>query len=158
MNNTTTSSSLSAASATIKTTSTIDDDHKDNSTIITQPTPPPSARLARTKTIHPLSCSVRRNRFANGSTSLSFSSFRSRSLDSDTDRITRHRRSLSKSKTLNYISTSSKFMRNIENGYGQCYNGRRDRRRRLFDTNVDQSPLWTTLTHARTLSDFTLES
>lgn len=33
------------------------------------------------------------------------------------------------------------------------------KRRRLFHTsNVDQSPLWTTLTHARTMSDFVFDS
>lgn len=33
------------------------------------------------------------------------------------------------------------------------------KRRRLFHTsNIDQSPLWTTLTHARTMSDFIFDS
>lgn len=113
--------------------------------------------MSRTKCHH---ASIRRNRFANGS-----NSFRSRSLDDDNE-TNRRRRSLSKSKTLNSISTSkiSKIIRNYENGNenGDYQNGgstRRDnKRRRLFETNADQSPLWTTLTHARTLSDFTTES
>lgn len=115
----------------------------------------PRTRLCRTKSIQShnnnSSCSVRRSRFA---------SFRSKSLDNDNNERNRHRRSLNKSKTLHYLSSSSRMMRNAENGNGCCQNGGKNnnRRIRLFDMNVDQSPLWTTLTHARTLSDFSAES
>lgn len=116
----------------------------------------PRTRLSRTKSIqsHNInsSCSVRRSRFA---------TFRSKSLDNDNIERNRHRRTLNKSKTLNYLSSSSRMIRNAGNGNGCCQNGgnnNNNKRIRLFDMNVDQSPLWTTLTHARTLSDFSAES
>lgn len=164
MNTTTTTSSslLSTASAgvTIKKIIEPEDDiaisKLDVSTTPTTSRP----RLSRTKSIqsHNITngCSIRRSRFA---------SFRSKSLDNDNNNIerNRHRRSLNKSKTLHYLSSNARMMRIAENGNRCCQNGgnisnNNNRRIHLFDMNVDQSPLWTTLTHARTLSDFSAES
>lgn len=161
--NTTTTSSLSAASAAAPIKNILEPD--DDITIISKlntSTPPNTAsvistsqiRLSRNKSIQSHNnCSVRRNRFA---------SFRSKSLDNDNNinERNRHRRSLNKSKTLHYLSGSLRTMRNMENANGCCQNGgiNNNKRIRLFDVQVDQSPLWTTLTHARTLSDFNAES
>lgn len=113
-------------------------------------------RLSRTNSIRShiikSSGSMRRSRFA---------TFRSKSLDNDNIERNRHRRTLNKSKTLNCLSSSSRMIQNTGYGNGCCQNGgnnNNNRRIRLFDMNVDQSPLWTTLTHARTLSDFSAES
>lgn len=98
----------------------------------------------------------RRNRFANGSI------IRSKSFDNVKYGIPQ-RKSLNKSKTLSSISHPPKKKRCKtfpENGNADCL-GEKNRdfkRRRLFQTAVDQSPLWTTLTHARTISDFSMES
>lgn len=163
---TTTSSSLQStesAGVTIKNIIEPEDDivisKLNASTTPTKSYPTSRPRLSRTKSIqshHINGCSVRRSRFA---------SFRSKSLDNDNNiERNRHRRSLNKSKTLHYLSSSSRMMRNAENSNGCCQNGGNinnnynNRRIRLFDMTVDQSPLWTTLTHARTLSDFSAES
>lgn len=98
------------------------------------------------------SATSRRSRFVNGS------STRSRSLDNEKSK--NRCRKLYKSQTLTSISMKAKN-RHTENGNG---NGNGECRRtstshlKIFNMNVDQSPLWTTLTHARTLSDFTAES
>lgn len=75
-----------------------------------------------------------------------------------------HRKSLTKSKTLSSIShvpmkkrcktlpENGSVDHSDEKNHGAC------KRRRLFQAAVDQSPLWTTLTHARTISDFSIES
>lgn len=90
--------------------------------------------------------STRRSRFANGS------SARSKSLDNDKNK--NRRRKLYKSQTLTSISVKARS-RPIENGNGHGDSRRSESARfKLFHTAVDQSPLWTTLTHARTLSDF----
>lgn len=91
---------------------------------------------------------TRRNRFANGS------STRSRSLDNE--KTKNRRRKLHKSQTLTSFSMKSRRSP-MENGNGECKRGE-SAMLKLFNTTVDQSPLWTTLTHARTLTDFTAES
>lgn len=161
MVNTTASSSPSTASAGVAIQNIIEsEDDNAISKLNTSITPTtsiittPRSRLSRTKSIQSYNnnncCSVRRSRFA---------SFRSKSLDNDNNERNRHRRSLNKSKTLHYLSSSSRMMRISENGHICCQNGSNHNRRiRLFDMNIDQSPLWTTLTHARTLSDFSAES
>lgn len=119
----------------------------------------------------------RRNRYTNGTL------IRSHSFDNGKyDSV--HGKMLSKSKTLGSSSmmppssttstsrSGSKKKRNktlSANGNHQpqhCSVDRLDettrqdsKRRRLFHTsNIDQSPLWTTLTHARTMSDFIYDS
>lgn len=71
------------------------------------------------------------------------------------------RKILSKSKTLGSIAHCPKKKRSMENGSAECLHERQreNKRRRLFrQTSIDHSPLWTTLTHARTISDFSIES
>lgn len=115
----------------------------------------------------------RRNRYTNGTL------IRSHSFDNGKyDSV--HGRILSKSKTLGSSSMSSstsssrlrgggskkKRIKTLSaNGSNHCSVDRLDetrtdcKRRRLFRaSNVDQSPLWTTLTHARTMSDFVFDS
>lgn len=122
----------------------------------------------------------RRNRYTNGTL------IRSHSFDNGKyDSV--HGRMLSKSKTLGCSSAApmssstsragSKKKRNktlSANGnlhhhlhnHQHCSVDRLDetaqtdsKRRRLFHTSaIDQSPLWTTLTHARTMSDFIFDS
>lgn len=96
----------------------------------------------------------RRNRLGNGAL------VRSRSFDNGNYGNAR-RKSLNKSLTLTSISTEyPKKKRCIENGSVESLNDKQqhNKRRRMFLTSVDQSPLWTTLTHARTISDFSLDS
>lgn len=110
----------------------------------------PTARSILLKPGSQTSASTRRSRFVNGSSS------RSKSLDNDKNK--NRRRKLYKSQTLTSISLKARN-RPIENGNGHGDTRRCDSARfKLFHTAVDQSPLWTTLTHARTLSDFTAES
>lgn len=111
----------------------------------------------------------RRNRYTNGTL------IRSHSFDNGKyDSV--HGKMLIKSKTLGSSMSSSssrsrdgsKKTRNktlSANGHNHCSVDRLDetrtdcKRRRLFRaSNVDQSPLWTTLTHARTMSDFVSDS
>lgn len=104
-------------------------------------------RLIKFKTELP-AATTRRSRFANGS------STRSRSLDNDKNKG--RRRKLQKSQTLTSMSMKSKRS-STENGNGEYKRGD-SAMLKLFNTTMDQSPLWTTLTHARTLTDFTAES
>lgn len=92
----------------------------------------------------------RRNRPANGAI------IRSKSFDYGKYGIG-HRKSLNKSKTLSSISHCPKKKRCIENGSVEFLNDRhRDSKRRRIHSIVDQAPLWHTLTHARTISDFSI--
>lgn len=94
----------------------------------------------------------RRNRPANGTI------IRSKSFDNGKYGIG-HRKSLNKSKTLSSISYSMTKKRCVGNGSAECLNEKhRENKRRRIQSFVDQSPLWHTLTHARTISDFSIES
>lgn len=105
---------------------------------------------------HPFTVSKRRNRNCNGTITRSYS------FDNGKCGYA-HRKTLSKSKTLNSIShiPMKKRCKTLsENGSIEHMDGKHSscKRRRLFHSTVDQSPLWTTLTHARTISDFGIES
>lgn len=119
---------------------------------------PTLTRLAsKAKSARNLSDAIQRNRLngANGGM------HHSNSLDNE-DTEFELNRTIGKSKTLNTISNNIKRMSDEEttaNGKENVHIERKNnKRRRLFRRNVDNSPLWTTLTHARTITDFTTES
>lgn len=107
------------------------------------------------KSPHSLNQSIKKNRNTNGTTII-----RSKSFDNGKYGIGQ-RKSLNKSKTLSSFGHCPKKKRATENGSAECLQERQqcdNKRRRIFQSNIDQSPLWITLTHARTISDFNLES
>lgn len=121
-----------------------------------KPKPETSRSSIKAKAAHNLSEAIQRNRLTNGAN-------RSNSLDNETCEFDHRQSLISKSKTLTTLSNSFRIKRTNEsgtaNGEKQANGERRDsKRRRLFSGTADQSPLWTTLTHARTMTDFVSES